>query len=115
MFNTFLNFLGALITFFALCLSRCFFSLEGLGNKLDLADDVAFFIENFALSIDLLSGTVGDLALRKPCDWLTVFVKYFTFLIDFEAFENVQVRKFGDGNFAGFLSSLLLGFLNLLS
>src|SRR5690242_4427252 len=66
--------------------------LDDLGKSLDLAKDVAVFINDLTLLVDLLAGALVDVALSKLADRLALFVEDLTLLVDLETLEDINVR-----------------------
>ena len=66
--------------------------LGGLsGNNFDLANYVAILVNNFTFLIDLLSGTIGNLAFRQLANRLTIFVEDLSLLVDLQSFQDRKI------------------------
>ena len=92
-FSGILSILGGVLSVFGSVLSLADLLLDHLGEGLDLSEDVAVLVNHLTLLVDLLAGTLVDVALSKLTNGLTLLVEDLTLLVDLEALKNVKLRS----------------------
>ncbi|KAH5153171.1 hypothetical protein HBH69_128840 [Parastagonospora nodorum] len=100
--------LGCDLNLLDLRLLGCLVGRYELGKCLDLSEDFAVLVDDFALLVDLLSSTFFGVTFDKLTDGLTLFVEDLALLVDLEALKSVDL-----GSDFDLLRLFLLGVLTL--
>ncbi|KAH4611447.1 hypothetical protein HBI17_027020 [Parastagonospora nodorum] len=100
--------LGCDLNLFDLRLLGTLIGRYELGKCLDLSEDFAVLVDDFALLVDLLSSTFFGVTFDKLTDGLTLFVEDLALLVDLEALKSVDL-----GSDFNLLRLFLLGVLTL--